>query len=148
MDVAAQQPAFLLPEQKAEPLMHPQGNPGGGVGGNPHPPGAQVEIRAHLQHLVFLPGQVAPGHQPRKLPENPRHRLPPGGVLVLGGAQPDNLRVQQLDDGVHIVVAVVILKQGTGQVYDLTGGVGVRVHHRSHPFLRRAGGLGPPGCRM
>ena len=115
VDVAAAQPPVRPAEHSGDALVHPQADAGGGVGGDPHPAGAQPGVRPQGQGAVGLTGDVAPGHLAGKPAEDLRHGVQPRRVLVFRRAQPHNVPVHQRDDGLHIVFAVVLVHHQAGE---------------------------------
>lgn len=100
------------------PLMRPQIDIGGRVGGDPRPAGADVYLRRHIGHIVFLVPDVAFGNHVGKLPENAGDPFGSGAVFRFPRAKPAQLIIKQPDDRLHIVFAVVLMKQKAGHLPD------------------------------
>ena len=112
MDVAAAGFAAGPADAGGDPLMHPQVHPGGRVGGDPHPPHAQVYVGRKGHGLIFFLCDVAAGHLARKLAEYLQQiLLAPHQELVLPCAEPRKIVVKQALVGGEVVFAVVLMDE-------------------------------------
>jgi len=70
MNMAAAGCTICPTKDSSNTLMYSQINTGGGIGSNPRPAGADVNVWRDINHIVFFVPDIAFGNHTRKLPKN------------------------------------------------------------------------------
>ena len=117
VNVAAARLPVPPPEHHRNPLMNPQADLGGSIGGNPYSASTKIRFRCDLDYIIFLIGDIALWNLPRKPAKNRCHRFNPHCIFILARAKPMDCIIQQRNECFHIIFAVMLMQHQAGQLY-------------------------------
>ena len=126
VEVAAPGPILHIAEYQGKPLVDPQEHVAGGVGLQPVGGRAQIDVGGQGQNVVAILGEAALGHHPFHRPEQLDHLVRLGGKFRLARPLPDALLpVHQVDEGLRIILTVVLAQHIGGQLFDFADTAGL-----------------------